>query len=134
MRMSCLSGKPRSEKPVLDVRSLGCFSPFRSSSIIEVEDRRGTAQAPFLAPSQGGKLQLLRRTLCLHRPLPPVVRKSLFALTLCTRKRPISVGAVSLRVSPGDTIGLADASGAKPVSVVVDQAFRTMVLPSAALR
>ena len=43
-------------------------------------------------------------------------------------------GARLYQFSPGDTIGLADASGATPASVVADEACRTMVLTSAARR
>ena len=43
-------------------------------------------------------------------------------------------GARLYQFSPGDTIGLSDASGAKPASVVADEACRTMLLTPAARR
>ncbi len=50
--------------------------------------------AHHLASSQGVKLKLFGDTLCRHRPLISVASKVLFALTLSTRSRPISIPAV----------------------------------------
>jgi hypothetical protein len=47
-----------------------------------------------IAATQCVKFQLIRGTLCWHRPSLLFARKVLFALTLCNKERPISILSV----------------------------------------
>ena len=50
--------------------------------------------ADYLTSPRTVKFKLIRNTLCVHRPLFAVICKVLFALTLCTSSRPVSIPAV----------------------------------------